>query len=65
MSDSGLPDAETIETVLASHEGPWGARARVPSVQDLSPGLSQAAVLRVGTTAPAGCPFQWIVKIPD
>ena len=64
MTDRDLPDAETIEAVLASHEGAWGAGTRVLSVQDLSPGLGQAAVLGVSTTAPDGCPSQWIVKIP-
>jgi len=39
MTDRGLPDAETIEAVLASHEGAWEAGTRVLSVQDLSPGL--------------------------
>jgi hypothetical protein len=65
MTDRALPDAETIEAVLASREGAWEAGRRVLSVQDLSPGLGQAAVLRVSTTAPDGRPYQWIVKIPD
>jgi hypothetical protein len=64
MTDRGLPDADTIEAVLASHEGACEAGTRVLSVQDLSPGLGQAAVLRVSTTAPDGRPSQWIVKIP-
>ncbi|MEN3263400.1 MAG: hypothetical protein V7646_294 [Pseudonocardia sp.] len=41
-----------------------GAGTRVLSVLDLSPGLGQAAVLGVSTTAPDGRPSQWIVKIP-
>jgi len=61
---AGLPDAGTIEAVLASHEGEWGAGTRVLAVRDLSPGLGQAAVLGVSATAPDGRPSQWIVKIP-
>ncbi|MER5183081.1 phosphotransferase [Streptomyces sp. NPDC002896] len=63
--DRVLPGAGTIEAVLASHEGAWGAGMRVLSVRDLSPGLGQAAVLGVGTTAPDGRLSQWIVKIPS
>jgi hypothetical protein len=65
MNDRGLPGAETIEAVLASHDGAWGAGTRVLSVRDLSPGLGQAAVLRVSATAPDGRPSPWIVKIPE
>ncbi|WP_369369796.1 phosphotransferase family protein [Promicromonospora sp. Populi] len=65
MTDRLLPDAETIETVLASRPGAWGAGARVLSVRDLSPGLSRAAVLRVSISAPGSRPAQWIVKIPS
>jgi hypothetical protein len=64
MTERGLPDAEAIEAVLASSEGARGPQSRVYSIQDLSPGLGQAAVLRVGTTAPDGRPSHWIVKIP-
>lgn len=64
MTDRGLPDAATIEAVLASHEGVWGAEIRVLAVRDPSPGLGQAAVLGVSTTAPDGRPSRWIVKIP-
>lgn len=64
MTDRGLPDAGTIEAVLASHEGAWAAGTRVLSVRDLSPGLGQAAVLGVSTAAPDGHPSRWIVKIP-
>ncbi|MFC8829833.1 phosphotransferase family protein [Streptomyces sp. NPDC057137] len=65
MTDRGLPDAETIEAVLASHEGAWGAGLRVLSVRDLSPGLGQAAVLGVSAACPPdGRPARWIVKIP-
>jgi hypothetical protein len=64
MTDRGLLDAETIEAVLASREGAWGAGTRVLAVQDLSPGLGQAAVLRVSITAPGGWTSQWIVKVP-
>ncbi|MFC8076403.1 phosphotransferase family protein [Streptomyces sp. NPDC057307] len=64
MTDRCLPDAETIEAVLASHEGAWGAGLRVLSVRDLSPGLGQAAVLEVSATGTDGRPSRWIVKIP-
>jgi len=59
-----VPDAETIETALASHAGAWGVGARVVSVRELSPGLSQAAVLRVCIATPHADPSPWIVKIP-
>jgi hypothetical protein len=58
-----LPDADTIQAALASHEGPWGAGAQVLSVRDLSTGLGQAAVLRVSIAAPPASPSLWIVKI--
>lgn len=63
MTERPLPDVETIEAALASHEGPWGAGVRVLSVRDLSTGLGQAAVLRVSAAAPQACPAPWIVKI--
>ena len=64
MTDRGLPEPAAIEAVLTSREGPWEAGTRVFAVQDLSPGLGQAVVLRVSTTAPDGRPSPWIVKIP-
>ncbi|MFJ3405665.1 phosphotransferase family protein [Promicromonospora sp. NPDC090134] len=64
MNAPGLPDAETIETVLASREGAWGPGARVLSVRDLSQGLSRAAVLRVCVAVPHAEPSAWIVKVP-
>ncbi|WP_454859993.1 phosphotransferase family protein [Promicromonospora soli] len=63
MTDRVLPDADTITAALASHEGPWGAGARVLSVRDLSTGLGQAAVLRASVATPYACPSVWIVKI--
>lgn len=63
MSDRTLPSAERIEAVLAAHAGPWGSGPRVLEVEDLSPGLGQAAVLRVHT-ADRDNRSQWIVKIP-
>jgi hypothetical protein len=63
MTERTLPDADTVEAALASHEGPWGAGARVLSVRDLSTGLGQAAVLRVSVAAPHACTSPWIVKI--
>ncbi|MFC1416680.1 phosphotransferase family protein [Streptacidiphilus cavernicola] len=65
MTDRDLPDPATVEAVLGSHQGAWGVGGRVLAVQDLSPGLGRAAVLRVSTTAADGRPAQWIVKIPD
>jgi hypothetical protein len=64
MTDRRLPDAEMIESVLASHQGAWDAATRVLSVRDLSPGLGQAAVLRVNAAARDGRRSRWIVKIP-
>ncbi|WP_446039599.1 phosphotransferase family protein [Streptomyces sp. SID1121] len=64
MTGHGLPDAQTVEAVLASHEGAWEAGTRVLSVRDLSPGLGQAAVLGVSAAAPDGRRSGWIVKIP-
>lgn len=63
MTHRVLPDADTIEAALASHEGPWGSRVRVLSVRDLSTGLGQAAVLRVSVATPYASPSLWIVKI--
>lgn len=65
MSDRTLPGADRIEAVLAAHGGPWGSGPRVLEVEDLSPGLGQAAVLRARTAdRDAGSRSQWIVKIP-
>jgi Phosphotransferase enzyme family len=64
MTDRALPDAATIEAVLASHEGAWESGTRVHAVRDLSPGLGQAAVLRVSASVPGGGASSWIVKIP-
>lgn len=65
MSDRMLPGADRIEAVLAAHGGPWGPGPRVLEVVDLSPGLGQAAVLRVHTAEwDAGSRSHWIVKIP-
>ncbi|MGW2093019.1 phosphotransferase family protein [Promicromonospora sukumoe] len=64
MNAPGLPDAETIETVLTSRDGPWYPGARVLSVRDLSQGLSRAAVLRVCVAVPHAEPAAWIVKVP-
>ncbi|MDR7383912.1 phosphotransferase family protein [Promicromonospora iranensis] len=63
MTERVLPDADTVEAALASHEGPWGAGARVLSVLDQSTGLGQAAVLRASIAPPNACPSVWIVKI--
>ena len=63
MTERTLPDADTVQAALASHEGPWGADARVLSVRDLSTGLGQAAVLRVSIASPYACSSLWIVKI--
>lgn len=63
MTERVLPDADTIEAALASHDGPWGAGARVLSVVDQSTGLGQAAVLRASIAAPNTCPSLWAVKI--
>lgn len=63
MTHRVLPDADTITAALASHEGPWGAGARVLSVRDLSTGLGQAAVLRASVASPYAGPSLWIVKI--
>src|SRR5687768_15800304 len=65
MSDRTLPSADEIAAVLAAHRGPWGSGPGVLEVEDLSPGLGQAAVLRVHTAdRDAGNRSQWIVKIP-
>jgi len=64
MTDQRLPDAETIETVLASQGGAWGRGVRVLSVRDLSQGFSRAAVLRVCVAVPYTEPSVWIVKVP-
>jgi hypothetical protein len=65
MSEHTLPSADRIEAVLAAHGGPWGPGPRVLKVEDLSPGLGQAAVLRVHIAdRSAGNRSQWIVKIP-
>lgn len=63
MAERPLPDADTIDAALASHEGPWGSGARVLSVRDLSTGLGQAAVLRVSIATAHAYPSLWIVKI--
>jgi hypothetical protein len=63
MTERVLPDADTVAAALASHEGPWGAGARVLSVLDQSTGLGQAAVLRASVAPPNGIPSLWIVKI--
>ncbi|MEU4362275.1 phosphotransferase [Promicromonospora sp. NPDC023987] len=63
MTERVLPDADTVEAALASHDGPWGAGARVLSVRDLSTGLGQAAVLRVSVAPPHAPASPWIVKI--
>ncbi|MEU5155262.1 phosphotransferase [Glycomyces sp. NPDC021274] len=64
-SDRTLPTADRIEAALAAHDGPWGSTSRVHQVEDLSPGLGQAAVMRVHTTdRNTANQTQWIVKIP-
>ncbi len=64
MAEQAPPDAEAIEAVLAARPDVWAAGTRVLSVRDLSPGLGQAAVLQVSSSAPDGRRAEWIVKIP-